>query len=522
MSIATHTNTIEVLCQGVLCPKDKLIADLEGKVVVLNEQLAWFKRQVFGAKSERFIDLTQQPLLPNMELGHQPPPEVKEVEVSYKRRRVRRNRGADTISFPDDLPVTRIDIDLPEEEKICPETGEPLVCIGNEVSRKLARKPGHFYIVEYVRPKYASKTLPELGVKTAPMPDAVIPRCPVDESLLAHILVSKFADHLPLNRQVEILGRSQVKISRQTLSKWVLTIAFVLEPLYVAMMLKVLGSKCIFIDETTVKLLERGKCKTAYMWTYVGGGGGDPPYRFFQFCIDRKHEHPLTMLADYEGLLHSDKYGAYFVLAKYKAIIWCPCMAHVRRKFVEAEGGDPALRTKILRLIRKLFMYERVAWKCTPEKRLIIRAEREKPILDELTKLVQDRLLAGGLLPKSSFAQALNYYQGLVPYLGNYLNHSDARLDNSVAERSVRPIALGRNNWMFVGSEDGGKAAAIILSLVQTCRNLKINPEEYMEDVLRRIMSHPAKRIDELLPDNWLAARMGQPAPPQEVAAKMV
>ena len=152
-------------------------------------------------------------------------------------------------------------------------------------------------------------------------------------------------------------------------------------------------------------------------------------------------------------------------------------------------------------------MFERVVWKRKPEERLRIRQEKEKPILDELMKMVKDRLLAGGLLPKSNFAKALNYFQSLAPYLPNYLSHPEARLDNNVAERGLRPLTIGRKNWLFVGSEDSGRSAATILSLVQTCRNLGINPQEYLEDILRRIMGHPAKRINELLPDNWLAAK---------------
>jgi len=271
---------------------------------------------------------------------------------------------------------------------------------------------------------------------------------------------------------------------------------------------RVLESGVVFVDETPIDLQVRGKSRMqqAYMWIYVGGGG-DPPYRFFEFCLNRNHDNRLKTLKDYKGVLHSDKYGAYETLAKGKDITWCPCMAHVRRKFVEAEGGDPELRRRILRKIRYLFMLERVAWKRTPEERLRIRMDKEKPIVDELTKMVKDRLLSGGLLPKSNFAKALNYFQGLAPYLSNYLNNPDARLDNNVAERGIRPLTIGRKNWLFVGSEDGGKATATILSLVQTCRNLGINPQEYLEDVLRRIMGHPAKQIHKLLPDNWHAAR---------------
>jgi len=495
--------------QEVLQQKDQRITALEGELFVLKEQLDWLKKQIFGSKSERIVaDLGIQPLLPEFDLGTTFVPAPQE-EIAYKRNKPVKNRGCDTISYPDDLPVKRVLMDLPAEEKVCPKTGEPLVCIGEEISRKLARKPEHFYIVEYARPKYASKAFPELGVKYSGLPDAVISRCPADESLLAFVLTSKFADHLPLYRLVEIFDRSHIKISRQTLSNWVLTLGSALAPIYDAMKARVLESGVIFVDETPIDLQVRGKSRMqqAYMWIYVGGGGGDPPYRFFEFCLNRNHDNPLTTLKGYKGVFHSDKYGAYEKLAAEDDIIWCPCMAHVRRKFVEAEGGDPALRKRILRKIRHLFMLERVAWHRKPEERLRIRQEIEKPILDELTTMVKERLLAGGLLPKSNFAKALNYYHGLAPYLPNYLVNADARLDNNVAERGIRPLTIGRKNWLFVGSEDGGKASATILSLVQTCRNLGINPQEYLEDVLRRIMGHPAKQIHKLLPDNWLATR---------------
>ena len=432
----------------VLQQKDQEIANLKGELFVLKEQLDWLKRQIFGSKSERIVaDLDQQLLLPELELGPVFVPAPEQEEIVYKRKKPSKNRGSDTISFPDNLPVEVILLDLPADEKICPETGEPLVCIGNETSRKLARKPEQFYIREYVRPKYASKSFPELGVKYRGLPDAVIPRCPADESLLAFVLTSKFADHLPLYRLVEIFDRSNVKISRQTLSNWVLTLGSALAPVYDAMKARVLESGVVFVDETPIDLQVRGKSRMqqAYMWIYVGGGGGDPPYRFFEFCLNRNHYNPLTTLKEYKGVFHSDKYGAYEKLAAEDDITWCPCMAHVRRKFVEAEGGDPALRSRILRKLRYLFMLERVAWNRKPEERLRIRREKEKPILDELTTMVKERLLAGGLLPRSNFAKALNYYHGLALYLPNYLDNADARLDNNVAERGIRPLTIGRN-----------------------------------------------------------------------------
>ncbi len=486
------------------------IEALEAQVTLLTEQLAWLKRQLFGAKSERMVaDLGQQSL-PFAEAEVAAPVVAAATqEIRYQRRKCADNRGNDTICYPDELPVERRILDLPEEQKICAQTGEPLVRIGEEVTRKLARKAEQFFVIEYVRPKYASRKNPDQGVLTAALPDSVIARCPVDESLLASILTAKYADHLPLYRQAQILRRSDIQISRQALSKWVLSLAAGLAPLYEAMKTRVLASGVIFVDETPVSLQNqsKGPCKKAYMWIYAGGGGTDPPYRFFEFRTSRSHAHVEQTLKQYQGVLHSDKYAAYEKLARRAEIQWCPCMAHARRKFVEAEGAEPGLRRRILRKIRHLFMLERIAWARSADERLRIRRQIEKPVLASLTSLVKERILAGGLLPKSKFSQALHYYLDLAPHFENYLNHPDARLDNNVAERAIRPLAIGRKNWLFVGSADGGQAAATILSLIQTCRNLGINPQQYLEDVLRRIMSHPAKRIDELLPDRWLASR---------------
>ena len=221
----------------LLHQKDQRITALEGENLVLKEQLSWLKKQIFGVKSERIVaDLVTQPLLPELGVADQDlKPEPEKEEISYKRKKPSKNRGSDTISFPDDLPVKQVLLDLPTAEKVCPETGLPMVRIGEEISRKLARTPEQFFIKEYVRPKYASKAVPDLGVKSAALPYAVIPRCPADESLLAFVLTSKFADHLPLYRLEEILQRSKIKISRQTLSNWVLALGRGLSPLYDAM-----------------------------------------------------------------------------------------------------------------------------------------------------------------------------------------------------------------------------------------------------------------------------------------------
>jgi len=180
---------------------------------------------------------------------------------------------------------------------------------------------------------------------------------------------------------------------------------------------------------------------------------------------------------------------------------------HIRRKFFDAESGDLPLRDWVLRKIRYLFMLERVAWARSAEERLRIRQEKEAPIIDELIQKIKDRLTKGRLLPKSKLREALGYFCGLIPYLKNYTQHVFARMDNNVAERAIRPLTIGRKNWLFFGSEDGGEAGAILLSFVQICRGLGINPREYLEDVFRRLMGHNAQKLEELLPDQWFLSR---------------
>jgi len=483
---------------------------LISEVKSLKEQLDWFQRQFFGQRSEREIPMPndQQLLLDIVESFKGTPPEEEVETVPAHQRRKPKRHGKDSLTLPDDLPVKTTIIDVPKEERKDPETGELSEKIGEEVTRKLAHTPGSYYIKEYIRPKYAFLNREEDGIVCAELPDTVLPRSRADESLLADILTKKYADHLPLYRIIEDFSRNGIGISKQLLSQWVLKCGKALHPLFKEMQKRVLGSGNIFIDETPISLLDPGKGKTheAYMWVIVGGKNSNPAYRIYNFRLDRKHKHASDLLKDYKGITHSDKYGAYIVLAEKGQFVWCPCWSHIRRKFFEANTGDPPFRKWVLRKIRYLFMLERVAWNRSTEERLRIRQELEIPIIDELIAAIKRRLVDGKILPKSKLKTALGYFCGLIPYLKNYTTDPWARLDNNVAERAIRPLAIGRKNWLFMGSKEAGEAAATVLSLVQTCRALNINPRVYLEDVLRRIMGHSAKRLDELLPDQWLAA----------------
>jgi len=485
----------------------KTLIERDQKINHLEEQLAWFKRQIFGKRSERVAsDLNSEQLTLEGFDRPQASEEQKKTVAPHTRRKPNRN-GQDKINLSPDLPVQTITIDIPEEQKVCQETGEPLVRIGEEITHKLAHKPGSYYIKEIIRPKYAHPKKEEAGILTAELPDSLLPKCRADESLLAEIITNKFSEHLPLYRIAEIMERQGVKISRKLLSQWVVRTGMALKPLYHEMTKHILESQNIYIDESPVKLQEKIKCKQAYMWVVVGGDASDPPYRIYDFREDRCHNNVLDILKEYRGNLHSDKYAAYQKLAENKIITWMPCWSHIRRKFFEAEAGDLEFRKWVLRKIRYLFMLERVAWARSAEERLKIRQEKEAPIIDELIQKIKAKLTDGKTLPKSKLREAIGYFCGLIPYLKNYTQHPFARLDNNVAERAVRPLAIGRKNWLFFGSPEGGEAGAVLFSLVQTCRGLRINPREYLEDIFRRLMSHHAQKLNELLPDQWLFER---------------
>jgi transposase len=514
---AMQNLSIEQL-QNQLSERDGKIVDLDTKlsesnqkIMHLEEQLNWFKKQIFGRRSERDVSHinANQLEFAGFESLVATPQEGKKIAAHT--RRDPQKKGKEAIVLPSDLPVETIILDIPEEQKICQETGIPLVKIGEEVTLKLAHKPGSFYIKEIIRPKYAHPKQEEKGIVIAEMPDGLLTKCRADESFLAFILTKKFVDHMPLYRICEGLQREGITISRKLLSQWVIRCGMALMPLYEEMKKHILQSKNVFIDETPVKIQEKVKCKTGFMWMIVGGEGADPPYRIYDFRENRCHDNALDILMNYEGNLHSDKYGAYVKLGQKKNINWCPCFAHIRRKFFEAETGDPVFRDWVIRKMKYLFMFERTAWLRSPEERVKIRQEKEAPIIDELITKIKEKLTDGKILPKSKLKEAINYFCGLIPHLKNYTKSPWARLDNNVAERAIRPLAIGRKNWLFFGSVEGGEAGAVILSLLQTCRGLGMNPMEYLEDVMRRLMSHNAQKLHELLPDQWKKAREQKP-----------
>ena len=490
---------------------------LQRQHTTLQHQIEQLIRRIYGRKSEKidpnqlmFDSIVQESLAQSAAIAAKKEKEEDaaakaETEipatVPAKSRKERTQYGR--LPIPEHLERVEIIIDIPEDEKVSAFTGEPLKVIGVEVSEKLEYRPGKLIVNVYKRPQYA---LPNNeGVVSAPLPDSPIARCKADVGLMSHVIVSKFADHLPHYRQDSIFQREKVDIPRGTQSGWLMQIHESIKILHPILRQAVLESGIVFTDDTPVALQDHrnnpGKFKKARMWVYVRGGTG-PPLTVYDFSMDRGKKRPLDFLEGYRGYVHADAYSGYDELFKKDEIIEVACWAHARRKFDEAASSRPKEATEILAGIARLYHEVETPGKdMKPEELYQLRQQKAKPILDNLFETIDE--LKGRTIPSEPLRKAIDYSLNQKEALYRYLENGYLKPDNNTAENAMRPVALGRKNWLFVGSERGGHAAALYMSLIQSCKNCDINPWEYLNDMLRRIMSHPVSRLRELLPDQW-------------------
>ena len=490
---------------------------LQRQHTTLQHQIEQLIRRIYGRKSEKidpnqlmFDSIVQESLAQSAAIAAKKEKEEDaaakaETEipatVPAKSRKERTQYGR--LPIPEHLERVEIIIDIPEDEKVSAFTGEPLKVIGVEVSEKLEYRPGKLMVNVYKRPQYA---LPNNeGVVSAALPDSPIARCKADVGLMSHVIVSKFADHLPHYRQDSIFQREKVDIPRGTQSGWLMQIHESIKILHPILRQAVLESGIVFTDDTPVALQDHrnnpGKFKKARMWVYVRGGTG-PPLTVYDFSMDRGKKRPLDFLEGYRGYVHADAYSGYDELFKKDKIIEVACWAHARRKFDEAASSRPKEATEILAGIARLYHeVETPGKEMKPEELYQLRQQKAKPILDNLFEVLEN--LKGKTIPSEPLRKAIDYSLNQKEALYRYLENGYLKPDNNTAENAMRPVALGRKNWLFVGSERGGHAAALYMSLIQSCKNCDINPWEYLNDMLRRIMSHPVSKLRELLPDQW-------------------
>jgi transposase len=468
----------------------------------LKHELAGLRRHRFGSKSESLdqLELT----LEEQEIARAADaPAVDDTDESVEDEPKRKPRRK---ALPEHLH--RNDQVLSPGEE-CSACGGALKTLGEDTTEELEYVPGRFVVNRIIRPRMACSCCD--AICQSPMPSRPIDKGMAGPGLLAHVLVNKYADHLPLYRQSQIFQREGIDLDRSTLADWVGKSAALLEPLADAIQRHVLSGQAIFADDTPVNMLSpgAGKTKTARLWAYVRDErpwkGAAPPAALYRFSRDRKSEQPSEHLKDYSGWMHADGYAGFNDLYRTGRVREMACMAHARRKLVDVfKSQGSAIAEQAIKRIAALYGIEKEARGQSPDDRAAIRQEKAKQLFDEL------EVWLGVQLPKisgkSELAKAIRYALTRMKKMRPYLDHGMLELDNNSAERSMRCVALGRKNYLFMGSEGGGKSAAIVYTLIETAKLNGVDPQAWLTDILARIADHKITRIDELLPWRYAAS----------------
>ena len=414
-------------------------------------------------------------------------------------RRRRRNRGA----LPAHLPRIETIVDI--DDKTCPCCKGELHRIGEDVSERLDVVPAQFRILVTRRPKYACRACEE-GVAQAPAPARLIEGGLPTEAIVAHVLVSKYADHLPLYRQAQIYARQGIDLDRSTLADWVGRAAWHLRPVHERLLEYIRASTKIFADETRAPVLDpgRGRTKTGQLWAYARDdrpfGGADPPIAVYVYAQNRKSDQPLAHLAGFCGVLQVDGYAGYRALAQRNSVRLAFCWSHVRRRFYELAAAGPApIAAQALERIGELYAVEKDIRGRNPDERRSARQEKSRPIIDALEPWLREKLAL--ISQKTKLAEAIRYALSRWDGLTRFVDDGRVEIDSNVVERAIRPIALNRKNALFAGSDGGAENWAIVATLIETCKLNGVDPMAYLADVLARIVNgHLASKLDELMP----------------------
>ena len=482
------------------------LASTQAKYHYLIEQIRLAKQQRFGSSSEK--NILQADLFD--EAGVELPKEVKEeisdeeeVEVKSHTRKKHPVRKP----LPADLPREVIVHDIPESEKSC-ECGSTLVKIGEEISEQIKYVPAQLSVVQHVRPKYACKPCQE-NVKIAAMPTLLLPKSMATPELVAHIIVSKYIDHLPLYRQEAIWQRIGIDMPRSSLCGWILKVAELCQPLIKLLQKEIIEHDYIQADETTLQVLnEAGRPNTAksYMWIYKGGDL-DHPSVVFDYQETRSGYHAQNFLNGFKGYLQTDAYSGYNFTDDNESITALGCMSHARRPFVDLAkiSKKTGLAMDAIKYFQRLFAIEKYAREnnLTSHERYELRQQKAPPILDEFKKWLETNLTK---VPKQhKLGQGIQYVLRHWCELCNYLKDGRLEIDNNFVENLIRPLALGRKNWLFAGSPSGAKAAAMFYSLIATCQMNKIEPYQYFSKMLHQVrLCRTENELHHLLPQYFL------------------
>lgn len=479
---------------------------LQQDYLLLKHQFEQLKRMIFGTKSERFVPDSlpgQLSLDLNIEQAEQAP--VPTEKISYDRKKHRPINITPHGRLPIDasLPRRRFEIEPQEDTSGMKRMGE-------EITEELDYRPGSFWVNQYVRPKYAvpqpepdSTTEEQAAVVIAPMPSRPIEKGIPSAGLLAYILLSKTADHLPLYRIGKMFERQGVNIPAATMTDWFKAACNLIKPLYEAQKRLALAADYLQMDESPIKVLEsetKGKTHRGYMWVCRA------PVQnlvFFSYNSGRSAEEPTKLLKNFKGTLQSDGYGVYEMFEPRSEITLAACLAHARRKFSEAQSNDKARANAVLTKIQALYEVERGAKEkqLNASERLALRQELSRPIFDQLGEYLKKELLE--LLPKSPIGQAIAYSLHRWKKLEQFLFDGRVEIDTNLLENKIRPLALGRKNYLFAGNDEAAQRLAIAYSLMAGCKINDINPQTWLRDVLFRLPDTPVNQVEQLLPHNW-------------------
>ena len=502
---------------------EAILDELSNEIDRLNKENAALRQRVqllthrlFGRRSEKGVPVVEQGVLPfePAAAGHVQSETTDELQRGETAERaLRRRRHPGRRRLPADLPRERIEIVPPAGERHCTACDTAKARIGADITEELDYVPASFVIREYVRPKYACGRCQQ-GVVQAVLPARPIEKGRPGPGLLAHVVSSKYADHLPLYRLEQIFERHGVQISRRTLAEWNGAVADLLEPIVRVMHREqVCQSPWSQCDDTTLEVQDPSRApeiRTGHLWVYRGELGEV----VYDFTWSRNRDGPLRMLAGYRGYLQVDAAPAYDdVFAQCPEIIEVGCMAHARRYFKEALPTAAVVCAQVLAIVGQLYGIERAA----SDKHLDVHArqphrqEQEQPILEKLHAYLQEQRAAA--LPKSPLSTAIGYALRHWIALTRYAENGRLKIDNNGAEQALRPIVLGRKHWLFAGSEAAAHRTAILCSLVHTCKHLQVNPFVYLRDVIERVSTHPARLVLDLTPRQWKRQRHDSRAP---------
>lgn len=516
MDSTTLLQKIAALTQGVV-QRDVELKTLRLTIEKLKIELTYLRRMRYGRSSEKMDNADLQlellgaaltPMQPVVNADAAAGDNVSDLEDARKKRKEKSKRPT-LRQLPDHLPREDV-IHTDSPDCTCGACGAGLRQIGQDVSEVLEYEPGSFKVIRHVRPKFACATCHT--ITQAPAANRPIDRGLAGAGLLTHVVVGKYCDHLPLYRQSQIYAREGVDIDRSTLVDWVAGCARLLQPLANAVRRYVMSAYKIHTDDTPVPVLSpgRGKTKTARLWVYARddrtAADHSPPAVWFQYSPDRKGENPRRHLDGFAGVLQADAYAGYDRLFGDGQIVEAACWAHARRKYFEIherQGEAPGtVAHQALQRISALYAVEKEIRGKPADERCHQRQQRCAPLLGELHRWLNETL--GFLSAKSPMALAIGYSLSNWRALARYVDDGRIEIDNNTAERALRSVVLGRKNYLHFGSDAGGERAAVIYSLIGTCKLNGIDPQAYLRHVLERIADHPINRVAELLP--WVVA----------------